>query len=191
VEAAAFPADLNAIAEIPALVHAIEDHFGSIDVAIFAPVPANSGFVAANDLDAKTLQPLFNIFTIAPIEMVHSVLPGMLRRGDGAIVIVSGASAVMVEAGWSGPGPALAATRNFILSLNGECMPRGVYTGSVSIFAGIEGSEHMAEVEMDNPFDQPAAAIPWISPDTIADEILDLVTRRECAELYLPAQPAV
>ena len=187
VEAAAFPADLNDIAAIPALVRSIEDRFGCIDIAVYAPVPANTGFVAAADLDAQALQPLLNIFTIAPIAVVHAILPGMLARGDGAIVVVSGASAVTVEPGWSGPGPALAATRNFILTLNAECMPRGVYAGSVSIFAGIEGSAHMDEVEAENPFDLAASEIPWISPDSIADEILALVTRRDRAELHLPA----
>src|SRR5690348_10053332 len=40
VEAAAFPADLSDVAGIPALVRSIEAHFGSIDVAVYAPLPS-------------------------------------------------------------------------------------------------------------------------------------------------------
>jgi len=93
IEAAAFPADLTNLDGIPALVRSIEARFGSIDVAVYQPV-GHVGFVPAVDLDAAKLQPMATIFTFSPIEVSHAVLPGMLARGDGAIVIVGGLTAV-------------------------------------------------------------------------------------------------
>ncbi|ODT72367.1 MAG: hypothetical protein ABS75_04475 [Pelagibacterium sp. SCN 63-23] len=62
--------------------------------------------------------------TLAPIELVRAVLPGMLERQNGAIIVADGATAAHPIAGMSGPGPAAAATRNFILALNQEVADR-------------------------------------------------------------------
>lgn len=75
IEAAAFPADLTDLGGIPTLVRFIEERLGSIDTAVFCPVPSELGFVPAVDLNASRLQPLANIFTFAPIEVSHAVLP--------------------------------------------------------------------------------------------------------------------
>jgi hypothetical protein len=41
-------------------------------------------------------------------------------RGDGAFIVADGLSAVLPVAGMSGPGPAMAATRNYIMTLHEE-----------------------------------------------------------------------
>ena len=86
IEGSAFPADLTNLEGIPELVRSIQERLGSIDVAVYCPVPSDVGFVPAVDLDASKLQSMAPIFTFAPIEVSHAVLPGMLARGDGAVV---------------------------------------------------------------------------------------------------------
>ncbi|MEW6346521.1 MAG: SDR family NAD(P)-dependent oxidoreductase [Paraburkholderia sp.] len=184
IEAVAFPADLTDLGGIPALVRSVEDRLGPIDVAVYAPVPSDVSFVPAVDLDASTLQSMANIFTFSPVELSHALLPGMLARGDGAIVIVGGLTAVVTMPGMSGVGPLMAATRNYVLTLNAEVGSRGVYAGTVNIGAFIDRSAGLRAMTASGaPL---APNIPVIDPDTIAEEIQILIARRDRAESILP-----
>jgi short-subunit dehydrogenase len=175
IEAVAFPADLTDLSGIPALIRSIEEYFGSIDVAIYSPVPSNAGFVSAVDLDSAKLKSMTPIFTYAPVEVSHALLPGMLARGDGAIVLVTGV------------GPAMTAARNYILTLNAEVAGKGVFAGSVSIGAMIERSTGMRIATAGGATLDPR--LPVIDPDLIAEEIRNLVIKRDRAEIILPAPP--
>lgn len=187
IEAAAFPADLTDLASIPALVRSIEARFGTVDVAVYAPVPANLGFVPAVKLDGATLRAMTPIFTYAPVEVSHALLPGMLARGDGALVLVTGLTAVTIVPGLSGVGPAMTAARNYILTLNAEVAGQGVFAGSVSIGAMIDRSAGMRIATAGGVALDPR--LPVIDPDTIAEEIWDLVSKRDRAEVILPRPP--
>lgn len=182
IEATAFPADLTNLAGVPALVRSIEERVGAIDVAVYAPVAPEVGFVPAVELDAAKLEALTKLFTFAPIEVAHTLLPAMLARGDGAFVLGGGISAVHVMPGMSGVGPAMAAARNYIFTLNAELKDRGVYAGTVTIGALIERSAGHRALTAGGQ--QPK--FPIISPDTIADEIWTLVTKRDRVEAVLP-----
>jgi short-subunit dehydrogenase len=187
IEAHAFPADLTHLDDIPALVRSIEARLGSIDAAVYAPVPSDIGFVPAAALDAATLQSMASIFMFAPIEVSHAVLPGMLARGDGAIVIVGGLTAVVTMPGMSGVGPLMAAARNYVFTLNAEASHKGVYAGSVSIGAMIERSAGLRAFTSSGATLDPS--FPVLDPDTIADEIWTLVTKRDRVEAILPPLP--
>lgn len=186
VDATAFPADLNEIDAIPALVREIEGKSGPIHTAIFAPV-GNFRMLPAVDLTAASLKELANILTLAPVEVVRSVLPGMLARGDGAIVIADGLSAVTPMPGMSGPGPAFAATRNYILGLHDEIKNRGVFAGMLHIGAMIENSTGLRVATANGvPVNDPRFAT--IDPDVLAEEIWSLTNERSHAESILPAK---
>ncbi|MBK1822295.1 SDR family NAD(P)-dependent oxidoreductase [Burkholderia orbicola] len=184
IEAAAFPADLTDIAGIPALVRSVEARFGAIDVAVYAPVPSGLGMVPAVDLDASTLQALTGIFTYAPIEVAHAVVQGQLARGDGAVVVVGGLTALVTIPGLSGVGPAMAATRNYVHTLNAEVGARGVYAGTVNIGAMIERSAGLRAATAGG--NELPPNLPFIDPDVIAEEIWSLVTKRDRVEMNLP-----
>lgn len=68
------------------------------------------------------------------------MLPGMLALGDSAIMVVGGLTAMVPMSGLSGVGPAMAAARNYIFSLNAEAMPKRVYGGTVNIGGVIDRS---------------------------------------------------
>lgn len=189
IEAAAFPADLTDLAGIPALVRSIEARFGSIDAAVYAPVPSDVNFVPALELDAARLRSMADIFTFAPIEVSHAVLPGMLARGDGAVVIVGGLTAVVTMPGMSGVGPLMAAARNYVFTLNAEAMPKGVYAGTVNIGAVIDRSAGLRAMTSSGAALDPK--FPVIDPDEIAEEIWNLVTKRDRVEAILPPLPQV
>jgi short-subunit dehydrogenase len=185
VEAQAFPFDLTEITGIPAFVRSIEDKLGPIDVAVYAPVTPDVGFVPALDLDSAKLRRFAELLLFAPIELAHAIVPGMVARGGGAFVLGGGLTAVHPMPGMSGAGPVMAAARNFIFTLNAEAKDKGVYAGTVTIGALIERSAgHRIIAASGQPI-----AFPVISPDTIADEIWSLVNNRDCVEAILPPLP--
>lgn len=187
IDAAAFPADLTDLKSIPRLVRSIEGRFGSIDTVVYAPVSSDMGFVPAAELDASKLQSMANIALFSPVEVSHVVLSGMLARGDGAIVLVSGLTAVVTIPGMSGVGALMAAARNYIFTLNAEVAPKGVFAGSVSIGAMIERSTGMRAATAGGAKLDPR--LPIIDPDDIAEEIWTLITKRDRVEAILPLQP--
>lgn len=187
LEAAAFPADLNDLSGIPSLVQSIERQFGGIDVAVYAPIAPDIAFVPAANLDAQTLRPFMDLYTYAPIQVANAVLQGQLARGDGAIVVVDGLTAVHPIAGMSGFGPAMAAARNYVHTLNAELAAAGVYAGTVTIGALIQRSASFDS--MTAAGDPIVAEFPVINPDDIAEEIWTMVTKRDRIESFLPAIP--
>lgn len=187
IEAYSFPADLTDLAAIPSLVQAIEAQLGSIDVALFSPISSTAYFVPAVDLEANYLQSISPLLTWAPIELAHALMPGMRSRGDGAFIVADGLSAVMPRAGMSGPGPAFAATRNYIMTLHDEVQPDGVFAGMLHVGAMIENSAGMAAalaagMALDSSF-------PVVDPDMLADEVWSLAAKRDRIEAILPPLP--
>lgn len=186
IEAKAFPADLTDLKGLPPLVRSIEDHFGSIDVAVYAPVSAEASFVPAAQLDANAMERISRLYILAPIEIGHAILQNMLARGGGALMVVDGLSAVHTMPGLSGVGPAFAAVRNWILTLHEEVKDRGVYAGTLHIGALIDRS---AGLTIAKSLGRLPVDFPLINPDDIADEIWKLVTERDRVEAILPVIP--
>ena len=187
IEALGFAADLTDLAAIPSLVHAIESQLGSIDVALFSPISSTAYFVPAVDLEVSYLQSISPLLTWAPIELAHALMPGMRSRGDGAFIVADGLSAIVPYAGMSGPGPAFAATRNYIMTLHEEVRPNGVFAGMLHVGALIDNSAGMAAIlaaglVLDSSF-------PVVDPDMLAEEVWSLVSERKRAESILPPLP--
>jgi len=187
IEAAAFPADLNDVDGIGALVGSIKERFGSIDVAFYAPVPPDTDFVAAPQLTASKLQSLARIFLFSPVEVARALLPDFLKRGDGAFIVAGGLSAVRPTPGFSAHGPLMSAVRNYVLTLNAEVSAKGVYAGSVSIGGVIDRSA--GKRDLDAKGIQLPPSVPIVDPDDIAQEIWTLVTERNRPEAIVPAMP--
>jgi len=187
IEAAAFSADLGQLDGLPALVQAIEQRFGAIDVAVYAPVPSIFGFVPATEVSAAVLQEAAEVLLYAPIEISRAVLRGQLQRGDGAIVLVGGLSALVPVPGLAAFGPVMAAARNYAFALNAEARGQGIYAGSVSIGAMIDRSAGKLALEAQGI--KIEADLPTMDPDDIAQEIWSLVTERKRGEAILPPLP--
>lgn len=189
VEAAAFPADLSDPAGVPALVDAIRGHFGRIDVVEYGPIGADQAFTPAAQLDAATLERISRVLLLTPVEVFCSVLPEMTDRGDGALLMTTGYSAVLGLPHLSGPGPVMSAARNYVYSLNGELADSGVYVGTLTIAAMITGSE-AAEATAKGDIELPDTGVefPVVHPDELAERYWDMYTRRDRVEQAHPVE---
>ena len=187
VEATAFPADLKLSAQIPALLSAITERYGPIDVIEYAPL-ATEPFIAAADLTPEVMQGFVNLYLLTPIQIVRAVLPGMIERGFGGILLGEGGSAINAAPFASGPGPAMAAARNYLHSLHGEIADKGVYAGVLTVNGMIAGSgAHRAIASGELTLDLPEGfVIPTVDPADLADALWELLTKRDRVEITYP-----
>ena len=186
IEAAAFPADLRDPAGVPALVRAITDRWGRIDVVEYAPITTEL-FTPAAELTAADFAPLVSLYLYTPVEVVRAVLPGMIERGDGAILVGQGPTAVHAIPFRSGVGPAMAAGRNYFGSLHGEVADKGVYVGALTIsalIAGSAGHRVLTSGEVETGMD--LSKIPTVDPADLADLLWTMAIKRDQAEAAFP-----
>jgi short-subunit dehydrogenase len=184
IEAFSFPADLTDVENIPSLVQTIEAQLGPIDIALFSPISSAAYFVPAVDLQASYLQSILPLLTFAPIELARALMPGMRSRGNGAFIVADGLSAIVPMAGMSGPGPAFAAIRNYMMTLHEEVRSSGVFAGMLHVGALIENSTGMAAALAAGMKLDPS--MPIIHPDALADEVWSMSSTRSRAESILP-----
>lgn len=185
IDTAGFTADLSAPNEIPALIEAIRERFGRIDVVEYGPVPSVR-FTPAAALDPDTLAQGIPLLLLTPLAVVQAMLPEWKERGDGAFLMTTGATAVHPMPHASGVGPLMAAARNWLYSLNGELTETGIYAGTLSIAAFIRGSE-AAEAAGAAEL---AAAFPVVDPADLAALYWDMYTNRDHIEQVHPALQA-
>lgn len=174
VRAQGFAADVT---DRPALVGAFDaakERFGPIDVLEYSPSPSDPsavGAVDAVDLTVDALVPQLDLHLFGGVTAVQQVLPGMLQRGSGTILVTTGASSgPVIHPPFGNIAAAAAALRNWVLNLHTALEPRGVYAAHVAIatWIGQEG--------------------PASQPDVIAQTYWELHRARQDAErLYTTA----
>jgi len=181
VRSQAFTADLTDLGAIPALIDRVRRQFAGIDVLYFGAA-TSEGFTPAEDLTAQQVADFAALYAYAPVEAVQAVLPQMLRRGNGSILYAGGATGIQAPATMSGPAPAVAATRNYLQTLNTEVGTRGVYVGALFVAAMIAGSAAHAAASTWDPDGQ----FPVVDPDDLADILWRLHTDRSSFEEVHP-----
>ncbi|PXX58708.1 short-subunit dehydrogenase [Nocardia tenerifensis] len=186
IETAVFSADLAEPGQIPGVIAAIGDRFGRIDVVEYGPIDPGHTFTPAAELDATILQPLIPLLLLGPIEVVRALLPQWTERGDGALLLTHGYSAVEPLPYLSGVGPVMAAARNYAYSLHGELAGLGIYVGTLAIAAYIVRSE-IAESAVATA----ESALPVVDPDDLAEHYWNMYITRDRIEQIHPENPGI
>ncbi|MFE9131631.1 hypothetical protein ACFYOF_40485 [Streptomyces sp. NPDC007148] len=71
------------------------------------------------------MEKLSGLLLFTPVEVVRAVLPERIERGDGAVLLAHGSSAVQPMPHFSGVGPVVSAARNYPYSLSTELADTG------------------------------------------------------------------
>jgi NAD(P)-dependent dehydrogenase (short-subunit alcohol dehydrogenase family) len=142
----------------------VEADFGAIDVLEFSPVPGGVP-VAAADVTAQDVLPAVEHQVLGAVAAVNAVLPGIRERGDGVLLVTTGASSVIPFPMMGNVGIAMAGLRNYAQALHHALAPDGIYVAHVAI----------------DLFIQPGAG--EADPDALAKRFYELYQRRDRPEL--------
>lgn len=184
IEAAAFPCDVADRAALVRAVDAMNERFGQVDVVEFAPTGLDwlSRITPLLDTTAESLEYPLDLLVRAPMTIFGAVLPGMIARGDGALLMGAGALAGQAYPQMGNIGIAMAAARNYQLNLNAALAGTGVYTGLLQVGGGIAGSDAIREYAKDRDPGE------LIDPADLAGTLWDMYVKRDrFEELVGPA----
>ncbi len=117
-------ADVGSGEELQTAITKLENHSGPCDVLITCA----GGALPARYLDAPPVEfaEQLRVNVIGTINAVHCVLPGMVDRGQGQVVLVSSTAGIIGVAGLSGYAATKAAIRQLALCLRYEIEGTGV-----------------------------------------------------------------
>lgn len=166
----AVPCDLRDSAERAALVQAALDRCGRIDVLVHN---AGFGYVGAVvDMAAEDIESIVATNVTAFIDLTRLVLPGMLGRGAGEVLVISSVATWIPMP----PLTAYAATKRgvdgFVAGLRREVGKRGIRVHSVN--PGFVATEfHARSLGMRPRENDPGVRpTPGISPARVADRAI-------------------
>jgi short-subunit dehydrogenase len=178
-------ADLADPDAIPALAQRVRAVTGELDALYYAPTP-HQGFVAAAELTPQRAQDFMPLVFYSLLALVQQFLPHMIEQRSGAVLTAQGASTVHGLPHMSGPGPAQAAQRNYLQSLQAEVADKGVYVGMLYIGALIENSAFHTQTE-----EAKAAGVgrdwgPTVNPAHLADLLWNMHNTKGESEAKYP-----
>ena len=113
IDAAAHPADVLDRPALAAALADVERAYGTVDVLAYGPTPLGAALRGPDDTTVDDALHQLQYSLLGGIEVVQSVLPGMLVRGDGALWFTGGYSALFPVPSHASAGLVLAAQRNY------------------------------------------------------------------------------
>ncbi|GAA1691815.1 SDR family NAD(P)-dependent oxidoreductase [Fodinicola feengrottensis] len=180
IEAAAFTADVTDRGELVRVIGEINERFGHIDVAQFSPSNLDTPVVNVLDVDPDDLPAQFQMPLWAPIALVKALLPGMIERRDGTILLGSGVSAVRPVPALGNVGIALGGLRQYVQNLNAAVADKGVYVGVIHVGGLIDRSDASKIFEKHAPAD--IGPVPRVNPDELAETAWEMHANRDTFE---------
>ncbi|CAL5221529.1 g3737 [Coccomyxa viridis] len=116
-----FPADTTDPSQIAAALK----YAGEVDVLVCCAGASYPGRFLEQDV--QVFEETMNLNYFGTLRVLKAFLPGMVRRGEGEVVLVSSAAAVCGVAGYSSYAPSKAAVRSLADTLRNELLPTGVH----------------------------------------------------------------
>ena len=161
--------DLRESGERAALVQAALDRFGRVDVLVHN---AGLGYVGAvADMAAEDVERIIGTNVTALIDLTRLVLPGMARRGDGDVLVVSSVAAWVRTPPLTAYAASKSAVDGFVEGLRRE-VPSGIRVHSVN--PGFVSTEFHARALGMRPreHDPGVRRTPGIPPAAVSGRVL-------------------
>jgi NAD(P)-dependent dehydrogenase (short-subunit alcohol dehydrogenase family) len=172
-----FPADITDRPALRMALAAAEERLGPIDVVEYSPAPTPADLraapmVGAIDITVDSVLAQLDLYLLGGIATIQQVLPGLLQRRTGTILVTSGAgSGPIIAPHVANIQIATGGLRNYVLNLHAALEGTGVYAAHVAIAAFIgQGG-------------------PASHPDTLADAYWQLHVERKLPELVVHDLP--
>jgi len=117
-------ADVTEPGQLSAAIHRLESAHGPGDVLVCCAGVAIPGRFA--DLSTQEIADQMIVNYLGSVNAVQTVLPGMVERSSGRIVLTSSTAGLLGVVGYTGYGPTKAAIRHYALALRYELENTGV-----------------------------------------------------------------
>jgi NADP-dependent 3-hydroxy acid dehydrogenase YdfG len=180
-EAAGFAADFADRGALPGVLEAITARFGPVNVLEYAPSGVDwlTRQVSVRDADAESFEFPLDLLLRTPVTLIRQVLPGMIERGDGAVLfgLPVVASAPVPQLG--NISAAAAAARSYLQNLNADLAGTGVYAGLVQVAGMVADSDAAGFVTANW---DPSVLPEPLDPADLADAMWGLYSKRDSFE---------
>jgi NAD(P)-dependent dehydrogenase (short-subunit alcohol dehydrogenase family) len=175
-----YTADLTDQTQLLRVVERITTDLGPLDTVYFGPAAAGTrGIVPLTEAGPDDVREPIDTLLIPAATLVSAVLPAMLERAHGTILLPGGLSGLRVMPMLGNLAPASAALRMYALTLHAALAGRGVYVGALTIGGLITGGD-IHELLRDHN-------LPTLDPDEIADTAWRLTVERTEPEAVFAA----
>jgi short-subunit dehydrogenase len=146
ITAAARPADIRDHAALTTALDEVQRELGPIDVLEYSPGP-QAPITSAAETGPDTAAAQFELCTLGAVAAVSHVLPGMIERGSGSLLLTTGVSSMVPAPFLGNVGLAMAGLRNWAHALHIELAPRGIHAAAVTIATSVttENAEEIGE----------------------------------------------
>ena len=171
---------LNAVDEgaIEERIEATERDIGPIDVVIYN-LGAQIGDRALAATSYKAFELGWRMATFGLFRVAHSVLPAMVEREKGALIVTSATAAFRGNGGQHSHAAAMAGRRLLCQTLNAEFGPQGIHIAHVLIDGVVDAPDTVGKLLGKERFEAlretRGRADGLIEPERVADTYLHLV----------------
>ena len=188
----AHPTDLTRVDQVEGLIERIEADGGPVDVLVNNAGIAISGFIGS--LPAPTVDEVYRLNLLTPVELCRQAIPGMLERGGGHLVNVSSLAGVGVFPGIAFYASSKAGLSQFTAGLRADL--KGLPIGTTLVELGPVPSDMLDQVEDYRPTDDSfkrfykLQLIADVPKETVAREVVEAV-RKGRRHVRLPRRAIV
>jgi NAD(P)-dependent dehydrogenase (short-subunit alcohol dehydrogenase family) len=170
IDARGFVGDVSDQASITGALSQVETECGPIEFLEYSPLPGmgrDQNLMSALGTTVEMVERQYRRLALGAVSSVRQVVPGMLQRKRGAILITTSGSGYFPIEILTPIGMAMAGLRQYAYCLNQALSSTGVYAGTVCIAIAIR------------------KGCPQGDPDTIAEIYYDLYEKRDRTEVIL------
>ncbi len=132
VVAAGFRGDIMEPHTLEHALYSIEARFDGIDILEFSPMP-DGGTPHILDGTRESFEYQMRSSILPAVTAARAVLPGMIDRGDGALLFTTGASSIIPMPSHGVGGTAQAALRSYAFTMNEALRDQGIYVGTIAV----------------------------------------------------------
>jgi NADP-dependent 3-hydroxy acid dehydrogenase YdfG len=187
VTALAVPGDLRDPDHRRHVVATAEREFGAVGVVYHGPGAADPTARSAplTKAGSDEVRALLDTIVLPAVDIAGLVLPGMIERGAGALIVVTGLSAVRPLPIVGVLAVASGALRAYAMNLHAALRGTGVHAGALVIGGLVAGGDIHRHVVATPGVDP--ASLPVLDPRDIADAAWDLAAHADRPEIVFDA----
>lgn len=126
-------------------IEAVEKEIGPIEVVLFN-LGAQIGSRTLEDTSYKAFELGWRLATFALFRLASTVVPHMLGRGKGTILVTSATAAVRGNKGQHSHAAAMGGRRMLCQTLNAELAPQGIHVAHILIDGAVDAPDTLGKL---------------------------------------------